>query len=278
MMPRKLPSYVSDLLNAERNAPRPSAEVERRVRARVAATLVATAATAVGTTSLAASSATAATAAGAAMKTGGLFALGAKVSVLAIGVGVIGTAGMVSHRHHAASVAKTVAAKQMVAHQPASRSPRMPIPVLAEPPVAEPEALPGIAESPVASDRIATPQTLPTPPCERASAVAAVRTGVVSRTGDQYDPGSLADESPLIERARARLEAGKPSEALLHLGQHARRFGHGQLEEEREALWVQALVANGNAAEARARAVQFRRHFPHSIQIETVHAAIHSIP
>jgi hypothetical protein len=64
---------------------------------------------------------------------------------------------------------------------------------------------------------------------------------------------------------------------LLLLGQHARRFGHGQLAEEREALWVQALVANGNTEEARTRAVQFRRHFPRSIQIEIVNAAIHSI-
>ena len=275
MMPRKLPSYVSDLLNAERNAPRPSAEVERRVRARVAATLLATAATAVGTTSLAASSATAAT--GAAMKTGGLFALGAKVSVLAIGVGVIGTAGMVSYRHHEATVAKTVAAKQRVAPQSASRLPRMPTPVLAEPLLAEPEVLPGISESPAASDRIATPPPLPTAPSERVPAVASQRAGVMSRTGAQYDPGSLADESPLIERARVRLGEGKPTQALFHLGQHARRFRHGLLEEEREALWVQALVANGNAAEARARAVQFLRHFPHSIQIETVHAAIHTI-
>lgn len=272
MMPtsRELPSYVSDLLEAERRAPRPSAEAERRVRARVAATLVATAATAAGVTSLAASSATAATAAGAAVKTGGLIALGAKLSVLVIGVGVIGTAGIASYRHHTASETKTVAARRTMAHQAASSSPRMPTRVLVEPLPAEP----------VASETTAAPPLLPTLPTastKASSAVATLRMAEVPRKGIDHDPGSLAEESPLIDRARAQLGAGKPSLALLLLGQHARRFAHGQLAEEREALWVQALVANGNTEEAHTRAVQFRRHFPRSIQIEIVNAAIHSI-
>jgi hypothetical protein len=275
MMPtsHELPSYVSDLLEAERRAPRPSAEVERRVRARVAATLVATAVTAAGATSLTASSATAATAAGAAVKTGGLIALGAKLSVLVIGVGVIGTAGIASYRHHLASETKTVAARRTMAHQAASSSPRMPTRVLVEPLPAAPVA----SETAAASPLLPTLPTLPTAPTEGSSTVATVRAAEVPRRGAPRDPGTLAEESPLIDRARAQLGAGKPSLALLLLGQHARRFGHGQLAEEREALWVQALVANGNTEEARTRAVQFRRHFPRSIQIEIVNAAIHSI-
>jgi hypothetical protein len=261
MMPlsRKLPSYVSDLLEAERQAPPPPAEVERRVRARVTAALLATAGTTAAATSLAASPAAAATAAGAAVKTGGLLALGAKVSVLAIGLGVMGTVGTVAYRHHAASGAKTMVAKRTFAHNTASSS-RVPTRVLVEPLSPKPE-LPAPA----------------TAPSERAPVAAVVRAVEVAKRIVDHEPGSLAGESPLIDQARTQLAAGKPSLALLLLGQHARRFGHGQLEEEREALWVQSLVAKGDGAEARARAVQFRRHFPRSIQIEIVNAAIHSI-
>src|ERR1017187_6654126 len=85
----KPPSYVAELLEAERQAPRPPMDIERRVRGRVAATLVASAA---GATSLAASSA-AATVAGVSVKVGGIASLGVKLSVLVVGVGVLGTAG-----------------------------------------------------------------------------------------------------------------------------------------------------------------------------------------
>src|ERR1017187_2606563 len=85
----KLPSYVVELLEAERQAPRPPMDIERRVRGRVAAALVASGG---GATSLAASSA-AATVAGVSVKVGGIASLGVKLSVLVVGVGVLGTAG-----------------------------------------------------------------------------------------------------------------------------------------------------------------------------------------
>jgi hypothetical protein len=61
------------------------------------------------------------------------------------------------------------------------------------------------------------------------------------------------------------------------LGRHARKFPNGQLEEEREALWVQALVASGDAGSARARGELFRRRFPRSIQLPIVDAALASM-
>jgi hypothetical protein len=210
------------------------------------------------------------------VKTGGLIALGAKVSVLAIGLGVMGTVGTVAYRHHAASGAKTVVAKRTFAHKTASPS-REPTRVLALPLPPEPEALPSIPAAPVLHEPIAMLPAPTTAHGERAPVVAVVRAVEVPRKGVEREPGSLAGESPIIDQARTQLAAGNPSLALLLLGQHARRFGHGQLEEEREALWVQALVAKSDGAEARARAVQFRRHFPRSIQIEIVNAAIHSI-
>jgi hypothetical protein len=50
------------------------------------------------------------------------------------------------------------------------------------------------------------------------------------------------------------------------------------MEEEREALWVQVLVAQGHGPEARQYAAAFQKRFPHSIQLEVVSAALETIP
>ena len=84
----------------------------------------------------------------------------------------------------------------------------------------------------------------------------------------------LAQESPLLDLARRRIEGHDPAQAMALLAQHARRFPRGQLEEEREALWIQALVASGDGERARARELEFRRRFPHSIQLYVVEAAL----
>src|SRR5690606_7956990 len=72
-------------------------------------------------------------------------------------------------------------------------------------------------------------------------------------------------ERPVIERARRELVAGSPRAALVSLGAHQRDFPAGALAEERDVLWIQALLADGRADAARRRAAIFRRRHPESI-------------
>lgn len=88
----------------------------------------------------------------------------------------------------------------------------------------------------------------------------------------------LAAERSLLEIARSALARGQAEGALDAVQRHARRFPRGQLTEEREGVWIQALVAAGRSAEARVRAAEFRRRFPQSILRPVVEAAVQSIP
>lgn len=62
----------------------------------------------------------------------------------------------------------------------------------------------------------------------------------------------LAAEAALLERARAALRSG-PAQALAVTEEHLARFPSGQLSLEREILAIDALMALGRSAEARAR-------------------------
>lgn len=66
---------------------------------------------------------------------------------------------------------------------------------------------------------------------------------------------SLTREVALLDRARARLAADMPAEALAQLATHAREFPRGALVDAREATRVEALCRQGEvvAAEAVAR-------------------------
>ncbi|HEY7376932.1 MAG TPA: outer membrane protein assembly factor BamD, partial [Polyangia bacterium] len=99
------------------------------------------------------------------------------------------------------------------------------------------------------------------------------------RSADTPAPpaAGLTEENVPIAAALAALARGAPGDAIAALEQHARRFPDGQLAEEREALWIQALVTAGDAASARARAERFRRRFPGGIQQEAVSAALEKI-
>jgi hypothetical protein len=86
----------------------------------------------------------------------------------------------------------------------------------------------------------------------------------------------LAQERELIETARSALIQGNAVGALAALQGHAQRFGLGRLDEERESLWVQALVMQGALREATAKAQQFHQQFPQSLLGPTVDAAINA--
>lgn len=80
----------------------------------------------------------------------------------------------------------------------------------------------------------------------------------------------LAAELAQLQRARAAIDAHDPDAALLHLGEHARRFPDGQMREDRQLLQVEALCARGDAPQARAEAGRFLRQFPGSPHADRV--------
>jgi hypothetical protein len=85
---------------------------------------------------------------------------------------------------------------------------------------------------------------------------------------------SLAGERVLLERARSALARGDGEQALAAANQHATKYPHGQLAEEREALAIQALVAAGRAKEAADRAGRFRLAYPDSVLLPVVDEAL----
>jgi hypothetical protein len=88
----------------------------------------------------------------------------------------------------------------------------------------------------------------------------------------------LSAERILLDEARAAIAQGDPGRAIERLERHRRTFSQPLLGEERDAMWVQALVKAGRYDEARARASTFRRRSPDSLFSSVVDSAIDSIP
>jgi hypothetical protein len=88
----------------------------------------------------------------------------------------------------------------------------------------------------------------------------------------------LAAERGLLEQARSALARGQGELAVAALERHVRGFPHGALEEERESLLVQALVASDRLEAARNAGARFHQRFPRSIFGPVVDEALRSIP
>ena len=58
--------------------------------------------------------------------------------------------------------------------------------------------------------------------------------------------------------------------ALAPIAEHVRRFAHGHLAEEREALRVKALSGLGRSEEARRAANAFESRFPRSVLLPSL--------
>ena len=90
-------------------------------------------------------------------------------------------------------------------------------------------------------------------------------------------PASPADaaraELHLLREARAAVARGDFAAALSPIAEHTRRFKHGRLVEEREALRVKALGGLGRTAAARHAAAAFRARFPRSVLLPAVSQA-----
>lgn len=102
------------------------------------------------------------------------------------------------------------------------------------------------------------------------------RMGAPSATVPPLD--TLRIEREMIDVARSKLASGDPRAALARLSEHAQRFPKARLEEEREALIIQALVNVGQTEDARARAKAFRERWPTSVYGPAVDATLQSIP
>jgi hypothetical protein len=72
------------------------------------------------------------------------------------------------------------------------------------------------------------------------------------------------EESQVVGRARGALRSGDAARALQLLELAERRYPQGVLNQEREALRIEALAGLGQTAQARARANAFLRAYPTS--------------
>ena len=82
-------------------------------------------------------------------------------------------------------------------------------------------------------------------------------------------PGALADETDLIERARASLRTD-PARALELSREHARRFPQGQLRSAGQVVAIEALLRLGRRDEARASAEAFFAQAPDGLYAERI--------
>ncbi len=78
---------------------------------------------------------------------------------------------------------------------------------------------------------------------------------------------SYAAELELMRNAHTAYAARDYTNALVLIGEHARRFPNGLLSEEREALRVRCLLGAGRKNQARLAARAFAAHFPRSVEL-----------
>jgi hypothetical protein len=83
----------------------------------------------------------------------------------------------------------------------------------------------------------------------------------------------LTEELTLLRRAKAHA-VSEPDRALELLDEHARRFSHGALSQEREVIAVEALLARGDRGGAERRAARFLAQNPGSAHARRVHALL----
>jgi hypothetical protein len=178
-----------------------------------------------------------------------LHSLGVR-AVVAIATGAFLAGGIVG-----GVVVNRVSAPQPSASVAASAPVFPALPLDAGAPVASEAVKPAPADAPVAS---ASAPTLPAPSAK----------DVTDSRGD------LTRERELLDAARASLSRSNPNDAIAAAERHAQRWPHGYLVEERDVVWVQALVAAGRRGEAERKALLFRRSFPNSVLTPAVDAAL----
>jgi hypothetical protein len=132
--------------------------------------------------------------------------------------------------------------------------------------VAEPTTSPPQPEQPAEAD------TATLDPSARPARAPGRAAGSRSRPGAHEKPraprpepeADLAQELALIASAKALLASGDARAALAKTAEHARRFPHGSLVDERRLLRMQALCEDGREELARKEAAAFLRRKPNA--------------
>ena len=153
-------------------------------------------------------------------------------------------------------------------------------PVASTPPLPPPSTLHAAApmRRPTPSpSSVGTPQATPSAWQPHAGESAPVASPWQPETPVAPPASLLAEENDAVRRARAALRAGDAPQALRILTDAERRFGagaasHAQLEQEREALAIEALARSGDRASASARGAAFLRAYPGSPHSHAVSA------
>jgi hypothetical protein len=91
------------------------------------------------------------------------------------------------------------------------------------------------------------------------------KTEPVGAARSAFREEGYAGELRLLQPARQAVSSGNFAVALSSIAAHERRFPHGRLAEERDALRVKALRGLGRADDARRAAADFRKQFPRSV-------------
>jgi TolA-binding protein len=119
-----------------------------------------------------------------------------------------------------------------------------------------------------AEARAEGPAEAPLPPASAPRGAASQEAGAVGRDA------ALAAERALLETARAALARGQRAAAFDALTKHAQAFPRGRLGEERDGLFIQALISAGRIDEAHARLARFRRSYPRSMLLQAFDASL----
>jgi hypothetical protein len=90
------------------------------------------------------------------------------------------------------------------------------------------------------------------------------------------EPAADAAEFELIRSAHTAYVSHDFANALVLVGQHAQRFPHGLLAEEREALRIRCLLGSGRTPEAARAESAFARRFPRSVLLPHLRAELGS--
>jgi len=155
----------------------------------------------------------------------------------------------------------------------ANLRPAAPVPVAAAPIVVASASPPVQAPAPTIE-----PPAPSEPEAPAVSGLPAARPAPDADAGLAGHDATLAAERALLEVARSAVARKQSAAAFEALGRHAREFPRGRLSEEREGLWIQALIGAGRTDEARQRASRFKKSFPRSMLIPAFESALGTIP
>lgn len=243
-----LDAELQALLDLERLRPDPPAELRAKVRAGVVAA-------AVGLGAVPAAAQAASGTASAAGSAAPLLAHPLHFLALTTALGAAVVAGVTLTRpNHTQSPAGTTPVATLPI--PAARSVEAPRLAPSEPTISLGEKAPA--------------------PKPRARATAPAPALAVEPQASAPSDPQLAVERTLLERARAALVAGRTGQAIEAATMHQRRFPEGRLVEQRERLWIQALISSGDLTEARQRLEDLERTYPDSLFLPDLRAALRS--